>query len=305
MYTQISFKSIKEFMYNNKKIYLLSALISILIFLILIGYNWKISNKEVVESAEEVSFLLENKEGNPVQNPEDIRRVLLLQLHSDNSVGNDIKEELNDNLKVFRDASNFFTVSVDNYDEKDNILVKDKILSYLNQNDIEYFNDKHIMNLSENPKELFNPTLENNEFSIKKIVAFILGAIILIFILGTILSAIFSKKNKLITDDFSFLSKDTVINISHFPSIDKQKCISSIINNVTAPTIVITKLLNLDFKEMDKVVVTESLENTFDDSINPTKVLIICEKGNTTKEWYQLQLELAKIYTDAIDIIII
>lgn len=305
MYTQISFKSIKEFMHNNKKIYLLSALISILIFLILIGYNWKISNKEVVESAEEVAFLLENKEGNPVQNPEDIRRVLLLQLHGDNSVGNDIKEELNDNLKVFRDASNFFTVSVDNYDEKDNILVKDKILSYLNHNDIEYFNDKHIINLSEDPKELFNPTVENNEFSIKKIVAFVLGSIILIFILGTILSAIFSKKNKLLTDDFSFLSKDTVINISHFPSIDKQKCINSIINNVTVPTIVVTKLVNLDFKEMGKVGVTESLENTFDDSINPTKVLIICEKGNTTKEWYQLQLELAKIYTDAIDIIII
>ena len=91
MYTQIKLGSFKEFIKNHKKVYFLSGFIALLVCALLVGYNWKISRTNVDTTGEEITFLLENKEGNPYQNSEDIRKILLLQLNYDRTVSKKIK----------------------------------------------------------------------------------------------------------------------------------------------------------------------------------------------------------------------
>ena len=217
-----------------------------------------------------------------------------------------IKAELNKNLTVTRDASNFFIVTVDNYTDKENTFVKDKLLSYLKQGEIPFFKDKTIVELSENTKDIFAPVQETQSLSIKKIVIYLVGGGILFAILGTILAAVFSRKNTVINDDFSFLTNDQVVNISHFSNIDKQVCIENTLMNIVTPTIILTQLQNLNLRtDNNNIIITDDLGNAFLPSFEARKILLICEKGETTKEWYQLQMELSKIYSDDIDIILI
>ncbi|MBF8807722.1 MAG: hypothetical protein IC227_04220 [Enterococcus lacertideformus] len=306
MYTQIKLGSFKEFIKNHKKVYFLSGFISLLICALLVGYNWKISCTNLYATGEEITFLLENKEGNPYQNSEDIRKIFLLQLNDDPTVSKEIKEELNKNLTVTRDASNFFIVTVDNYLNKENTFVKDKLLSYLKQGEISFFKDKTIIDLSENTKEIFAPTQEAQILSIKKIVIYLIGGFILFVILGTILATILSRKNTVINDDFSFLVNDQIVNISHFSKLDKQACIENTLMNIAIPTIIITQLHNLKLiNDNHNIVITDDLGHAFLPPFEAHKILLICEKGETTKEWYQLQMELSKIYSDDIDIILI
>lgn len=306
MYTQIKLESFKEFIKNHKKVYFLSGFIALLICALLVGYNWKTSHTNLETTGEEFTFLLENKEGNPYQNSEDIRKILLLQLNNDSTIPKKIKEELNINLTVARDASNFFIVTVDNYTNEENIFIKDKLLSYLKQGDIQFFKDKTIVNLSENTKEVFSPTQKTKTLSIKKIVIYFVAGIFLFAILGTILAVIMSWKNKVITDDFSFLVNDRVVNISHFSKIDKKEYIENTLMNIVTPTIVITQLKNLNFNNNNNnIIITDDLGHAFLPPFDIHKILLVCEKSETKKEWYQLQLELSKIYSDDIDIILI
>lgn len=306
MYTQIKLGSFKEFIKNHKKVYFLSGFIVLLVCALLVGYNWKISRTNVDTTGEEITFLLENKEGNPYQNSEDIRKILLLQLNGDRTLSKKIKAELNKNLTVTRDASNFFIVTVDNYTDKENTFVKEKLLSYLKQGEIPFFKDKTIVELSENTKDIFAPVQETQSLSIKKIVIYLVGGGILFAILGTILAAVFSRKNTVINDDFSFLTNDQVVNISHFSNIDKQVCIENTLMNIVTPTIILTQLQNLNLRtDNNNIIITDDLGNAFLPSFEARKILLICEKGETTKEWYQLQMELSKIYSDDIDIILI
>ncbi|MEY8446053.1 hypothetical protein AALA44_07825 [Enterococcus ratti] len=303
MDTQIKVESFKEFIKKNKKVYFLSGVIALLLLVLLIGYNWKTSQAKQEATGEEITFLLENKEGNPYQNAEDIRKILLLELNEDSTIPKTIKKELSENLTVTRDASNFFIVTVDQYTSKENIFVKDKVLSYLKQGTIPFFKDKTIVDLSENTKEIFKP-VQANKLSPKKLIIYFVGGLILFVILGTILSVIFRRKYTLISDDFSFLTNQRVVNISHFSTLDKQKCIENTLMNIVTPTIVVTQLHNLTFKN-NNVVVTDDLGNAFLPPFEVHKILMICEKEKTTKDWYHLQMELSKIYSEDTDIILI
>lgn len=312
MDNKYALEHIYQYFKVNIKTYILSFFVSILIVGALFMYSSATSKQQVESQSEEersvvFSFILENEQGNLMNNAGALNQILLTTLSEQKF----FSKAAEDGFKVtYEDATNSFQVFFAN--EVDKSLVsktKDYLVLQIEQNKINFFNNKDIYFIDEQVSN------ENGTTSVSKknLILYIGLIIMLTIIIGTVIANFVEAKKEKISHKFYLANNIMVLDVHSLKLQTKEErieTIKSIINgNLNNKIIVkennISVLRDLLINDKKAVVLSDlgKLETRL--PIDPEEIVIICEKDESSKIWYNRQVELAKNSVNIVKVIYI
>lgn len=311
----LSPKDIYSFFKDHLRIYILSFVVSLLFVGGLFFYS-TYSQSKIEDSNQKnqplFSFILENSQGNIMTASGAIKQVYLTSLQEKKQFSNETLEKLS---VTYNDIQNTIDVQLTNeVSEQEQKQISDLLQKEMANGELPFFDNKTYYFIN---KELeYNrivPLQSSRGISTKKIVLLVLVIIILTVGLGTLLVSWKEYKTRVITQKFTLGNDVQAIDINSLNLSDKQEK-SNVINSLLNGTSK-NKFLILEENEIiDKSQITKNENTNIYSNLNtitnpvafrPDEILIVCFKNNTTKKWYQEQLEIAKALTNTIKIIYI
>lgn len=299
-----------SFIKNNIKYYIISFIV---VVFAVIGISVYSSLSQDVIDGEDAdnslfSFILENKQGNIMNNSGAVKEALLTSLSKDQK----LYQEYSNLLEVnYDNVKNIIIVSLSEVEKEDAVdqeKITDFFMNEIKNDSIDFFNDKGLYFVSYEPlEEVGVPNSESNlatGFSKKKIILLVGITIILTAVTGTILSSYMVSKDKKITQKFYLGSGFPVIDINSlkFDTLsEKIDAIKAIVNRDNKAKLILVEDEDLQ-KQLEKSVSDQSNtilnsllnENAIKtDNRLPEEILIICSKDRTTKKWLKIQKELS------------
>lgn len=295
-----------NFFKRNWKKYLISLGISFLIVGLLYLYS-TVSQSSLEKSSMNNSFsfefLVENKEGNSYSKVEAIKEVFVKEL-AKKEKNISVEEALNNIEMTYSDTDGKITVNIRDAE------LADDFFNFIDESKVEFFDNKNVYLLSDsvNKNTIDNINLET--MNLKKMIIYLFTILFLTFLIGTILSALFDFKKETISQKFTLKAADNIIDMNRIEGKTNEEIIhalSSIIKNPNINKIVVmedsSELKNKNFTK--NIFLVNSLENVKELTFVPEKVLLVCKKDETKKQWIAMQLELAKNYSSTVECVFI
>lgn len=314
MDNKYTFEHIYGYLKNNVKIYILSLFFSVAIVFGLFLYSnhtekQKIQDENNFENQTVFSFIIENEQGNIMNNSGALTRVFLTELTKTSFFGKDVENKFN---VQYDDQSNSFHIFFNDNVKKS---IVEETRTYLNsqmeQNKIKFFVNKKIYFINENVESDVTPT--DTSMGKKVLILFAGLIIVLTLLFGTILANYFERKRKTISQKFYLSDSEMIIDVNSLvkqETIKKVTILNSLIKgNYNNKLIIIESHSDLkeklSFDKTKAFIVSDlgNLESEF--PIVPEEVFIICEQGETTKEWFNRQIELVQNSVNIVKVIYI
>ncbi|WP_314065813.1 hypothetical protein [uncultured Vagococcus sp.] len=296
-------KDVVIYVKDNKKNFISAAVIALALFgmFFAISVNFGHSTLDPKEDYKyQFEFIVENKEGNISNNPQTIKYVL------DHYI-------LNQNLKTDQLDSHAL---IENYDITYNNQVGVMTLKTTGERKVnqlfydifknsksEYFADRSIYLLSTHP-EKYDPEAElllvEQGISLKIILLYIVGTIVTTILVGFLLSWMKDSKSQLIRNRFSLFTDVPVMNLEKLylqNNDQRQELLRTAVKGMNEgrklviamdPEVLTTLGTSDNFDIINNLLSEDNLNSNYQE------VILICRKNNTTKVWYNTQLELLK-----------
>lgn len=316
MDNKYTFENIYQYFKDNAKIYFGSFILSLFVIFGFYMYSSHTDKQQVqvedqLESQLLFSFILENEQGNIMNNSGAISRVFTTTLSQQDF----FTKKMEKNFKVtYDDKSNSFEVYFEGDFNKSKISsTRDFLVSQIQQNKMSFFKNKNLYFINDISNE--QDEKNENEAGINKkiVVLCLVVVIVLTLIFGTLFANYLESRKKVINQKFYLSNDKTILDINSLKIQTKEQrasIINSIIMGNSKNKIVIVEsnsnLLNQISVNEEKVLVVSDLgELSKEISIEPEEILIICSKNKTTKIWYKRQIELARNSSNIVKIIYI
>lgn len=306
MNDSISFGDLLLFLREQKKKICYGFFLSLIILVFFIFYSFISSNDVKMEDreVESISFILENNQGSVISNTGVVKSILVRSFIK-NSKANDMKEQ--EEIKkatsvTFDTTTSVMTVTVDNSELSKGITnLSETFFEYLSNEELKYFENKELYMMDDHTmKNTIENTGNSTSFiSRKRILVYIL----LWFFTGISISSIFiawkTYKDKFIANKFYLSNKTINIDLEKFKfasSNDEYSELKSIINSPAKNKFIVSENeIEID-DNLEYIFFTKSLSEVREAPFFPCEIVIICNKNLTSKNWYNLQLELSKNY---------
>ncbi|MBU5582487.1 hypothetical protein KQJ29_21385 [Enterococcus sp. S181_ASV_20] len=196
------------FIKKNIRNYIITSLILFVIFGGIFGYDTFIKNKVKDEPETQISFLIENKQGYAYAQPDTLKQLLVLNLSQEESLSSKVKEKLEENIIAKSSKSSFITIEISDYPKKVSDLIRKYIRNYLTDNQLEFFKDKKIYNITTELPENQTEISSETSVSVKKVILILLIYLLFVLFIGTILGIYLEKRNSKISDFYSIKGKN-------------------------------------------------------------------------------------------------
>ncbi|MBO0411989.1 hypothetical protein JZO81_13010 [Enterococcus hulanensis] len=293
MFEIFEIKPALDFIKRNLKIYSIIAIILIVFFGGIFGYDQFIKNKVTEEPDVHISFLVENSQGYSYTQSDTIKEIIILSLSQDNQITNEIKEKLEDNLIVRTSKSSFITVEISDYSKKTSRMLRKSIKADLINEKLDFFKNKKIYNITDELPENQTTIDSGSPLSAKKIVILLFIYALFTLLIGTFIGISKERKNSIISDFYSLKGKNKVY-LDSYLEIEKQKIISGLVNNIGSNSIIVSQGNN----DISKEFLVNDLGEEVRNLDKFSRVFILCKKDSTTKSWYDVQEKLAELFSE-------
>lgn len=265
------------------------------------------------------SFYVENTDDTAFMNYNLLKNYLLSpQTLSQIKEGLDLEYEVLDYyvINISRDTTQALHINIGTGDYADNIALANRIYSLINEDKLDFFEDKDVYLLTQ-PKRILTTEQSNTETSevqptsVNYVILGMLGFIISLF-LGTVSAVLLSffKKEYTLTSLAHFKGMEDVINLTHLKESHKQEeyLSYSILNpSPLSSKLVLMQKPSKELKEklhQENIFFAESLlEIAISEKVE--EVILVIEKNVTQKKWYHDQQMLLENFNVPIKIILL
>ena len=215
-------------------------------------------------------------------------------MSQEESLSSKVKEKLEENIIAKSSKSSFITIEISDYPKKVSDLIRKYIRNYLTDNQLEFFKDKKIYNITTELPENQTEISSETSVSVKKVILILLIYLLFVLFIGTILGIYLEKRNSKISDFYSIKGKNKIY-LNSYSEAEKRKILFGLAKNLSKDSIIVSEAPSDNYAS--ELLITDlSMENVQLSQI--AHVFILCKKDETTKSWYIVQEELANLFSE-------
>ncbi len=298
-------KDTMTYVKDNKKNFLSAIVIAFAVFGMFFAISIKLSQSKIDTEAGinedftyQFDFIVENKEGNLNNNPYTTKYVLDHYI-----LEQQLKTEKKDSVELTESYDIIYNgqVGVMSLRSSGDIKVSQLFYDTLSRSKSDYFNDRSIFLLTSKPEKYESDSkLKGQSFSLKTVIVYVMGIIVMSVLLGFLLSWMKEARSKTISSNFYLDTDVPIVNLEtiYLHNVGKEKeLLTSAVNGMSIGK----KLIITTDREVSEMLgnndTFDVIENMVSDQIlgcSYQEVVLICRKNKTSKIWYNTQLELLK-----------
>lgn len=296
-------KDVLTYLKDNKKSFFGATIIAIAMFGMFFAISTKKGQSTDVSKEEfhyQFEFIVENKEGNLSNNPQTVKYVLDRYIVDKQiKVGGVTSTKLTESYDITYNNQ----VGVMTLKSTGELAVSQALYDILAHSDSTYFKDRSVFLLMSGPEEFESETSliqSDKSFSPKQLLIYVVGTIVTSILLGFLLSWGKETKSKTIRNQFYLSSDIPVMNFEkvYMQNSDKLKQLMSLVMNEAGErqTLVITTddEVKQVLKANQLIDISDGLLTEVPSILNYQEIVLVCRKNNTSKVWYNTQLEILK-----------